>query len=164
MIGAQLDRIDPSFLDDLDASRNALWKVARHLSAVGHEVTVPPTVKRGPDDAIARFADRGDIWIRWRSRRFRVEVKHRPGLRFHDIGSFPYQGETIVDVAHAWDAANPKPVAYYVCNADLTGALLIRGSTFRHWRRESRPDRTRHRIRTFLFCPLCLCNYVQFRD
>jgi hypothetical protein len=154
-----LDEIDPTFVQDLAASEKSVWLVARWMrSEYGLAVTVRPTFVRGDPSVASDYSDSGDLEISQR-----VEVKHRPGLQFCSLDEFPYS-TVIVDVAHAWDNARPKPIAYVICNADITGAIIVDAKrTSSQWIRVTKPDTKRGRERTFYECPKLLCSYAALR-
>jgi hypothetical protein len=142
------ERDDPDFVRDLMASNPHVEKVAAWLRSKGHEAVVRPIQVRDKVENMSKFADDGDIYIGDR----RVEVKRR-GLRFTCADDFPYP-TVIVDVAHAWDRADPKPEAYILTNEAATHCMIIRDQTSMHWRRVTKMDRFKKRERTFLECPI----------
>jgi hypothetical protein len=143
-----LDAVDPHFARDLENSQDAVWHVARWLSGRGHHVTVRATHLRPDPSRLREYSDQGDLEIIQR-----VEVKHRPDLQFTSKSDFPYPS-VIVDVAHAWDNAKPKPYAYVILNAPMTVGIVVLGSSAGKWTREETWDRKRNRKRVFYHCPL----------
>lgn len=82
---ARYERDDPSFLEDLEKSKTAVWKAAQWLSSRGFHVTVRATIARPSADAMEEFADCGDLEIIKR-----VEVKQRRNLRFTSAEDYPF--------------------------------------------------------------------------
>ena len=156
-----LDTRDPTFVEDLLKSDKAVWSVARHLRLRGATITLPPITIRGDDEDISDCSDHGDMTVTWRGRDYLVEVKHRPDLTFRRLSDFPYP-TIIVDTQHHWEALEVKPHSYYVCNADLTGAVVVTSATADRWVPVEKWDTKRNRARKFLECPLILCQYREF--
>lgn len=152
---SDFERLDPRFIEDLAASERAVWIVAQYLQRKGKPVSVEPMRVRDNIEDMAEFADHGDLTIRER-----IEVKHRNELNFNAPHEFPYPS-IIVDVAHAWDRAFPKPMGYFITNADITAAFYVSGSTAKHWKKTTKFDNARRRERTFYECPLQLCKFVR---
>lgn len=134
-----LDKIDPTFKDDLENSKVAVDAVARWLCNAGYPVVTQPTFVRPDTDSRHEFADGGDLGVIQR-----VEVKHRPTISFTSKEDFPYD-TVIVDVKHSWDNARPKPFAYVICNAELTHCLFISSRTSDKWTIVTRESRGRPR-------------------
>jgi hypothetical protein len=145
---AELERDDPGFVKDLKESETTVWIVARFFQQRGENVTVRG--RRIRDDAKDRheFADRGDLEIQGR----RVEVKRR-GIPFTGPSDFPFPS-IIVDVAHTWDNADPKPALYMIVNQAGTVAARVNGSTHPTWTTKSRYDGRLSRERLFYECPI----------
>jgi hypothetical protein len=144
---------DPNFIEDLEDSKEFVWMAARWLSELGYNVTIKPTFVRPSVENMGEYSDNGDLEIVQR-----VEVKHRPDIEFTSKESFPYP-TIIVDVAHVWDRAKPKPFAYIIFNADASGCLVVKGSTNNRWEKVSKFDTKKNRQREFYECPLELCEY-----
>lgn len=147
------DAIDPGFPEDLRASNESVWAAARILQEKGHMVAIPPQVCRDKSENMAEFGDSGDLMLIQR-----VEVKHRQ-LEFTCAEDFPYS-TIIVDVAHAWDRADPKPVFYMIFNASKTHLAIVRKESSAHWERVTKHDSKRHRERTFYECPVRFARFL----
>lgn len=145
-----IDTTDPTFVSDLLNSQNAVWKVAKWLNIQGYNITVRPTAIRPDASQMASYADQGDLEIIQR-----IEVKQRPDLHFTCRDDFPYP-TVIVDVCHTWDKAIVKPYAYIICNAEVTAALIVLGSTRKQWTQVTKYDTKRNRERHFYECPISL--------
>jgi hypothetical protein len=152
------NRDDPSFPSDLEESQIAVWRVARWLVERGNNVTVRATHVRDTLENMADFSDEGDIEIVQR-----VEVKRRPDIEFRSRETFPYDS-IIVDVAHAWDRARPKPFTYIILNASRTYAAIVRGETFKWWTKTKKRDRFKKRDRTFYECPIEHVTFISLAD
>jgi hypothetical protein len=151
---SRLDVDDPTFAEDLLYSHGVVLLVARFLGARGHSVHIPGLRIRPDVSHLSDYADGGDLFVCQR-----VEVKQRR-FDFSGRGNYPYQTVT-VDVAHAWDRANPKPAAYYIVNHDGTHAAIVRASTASKWVKVSKTDRQKNRVRQFYECPLELVSFVE---
>jgi hypothetical protein len=139
---------DPNFVQDLKDSCKHVAKVAEWLRSTGKSVKVNPIHIRDNVRNMSQFADGGDIEVDGK----RVEVKQRR-VRFFSRESFPYE-TIIVDAAHIWDKADPKPVAYILTNEEVTGCLIVKADTFEHWTRLEKWDRFKNRNRFFYECPI----------
>lgn len=149
-----LDDTDPLFPEDLAASNEHVWKVARWFQSVGIAAAVQPIRLRPTPEERGEYGDNGDLLIVQR-----VEVKQRR-FDWSGRGDFPYP-TIIVDVCHSWDRAFPKPYAYVITNESVTQAIIVLGSTAGAWKRESRFDGRIGRMRDFYECPL---EHAQFRS
>jgi hypothetical protein len=118
---------DPTFPQDLLASTRAVDRVARWLRGFGKAVTIQPLKLRPDISRAPEFSDKGDLRVDGD----RIEVKHR-SLRFTGPHDFPFPS-IIVDVAHAWDNAHPKPAPYVILNQPLTHAAIVPGSPWAPW-------------------------------
>jgi hypothetical protein len=118
-------------------------------------VTIRSLQVRPSVDEMAKYADVGDLEIVQR-----VEVKRRLDIDFDDRESFPFP-TVIVDVAHTWDKARPKPFAYLIFNASMTCCCIVMGTTSLHWQRVEKSDRAKKRTRTFYECPVQYCHFVR---
>ncbi len=153
----QFDVIDPTFVKDLTGSEQAVWKVLHYLHSKGKVAGINPLRIRDDVRNMSEFADHGDLWIQER-----IEIKQRPDIDFQQPEDFPYSS-IIVDVAHAYDRAFPKPYVYFVCNASLTAAFVIMGNTSKHWTKVEKFDNARQRKRTFYECPLKHTKFVRLK-
>lgn len=154
---AHYEQNDATFIDDLKESQQYVWRAAQWLSTLGYNVTVRPVQIRPHVGQMSEYADSGDLEIIQR-----VEVKRRPSLRFTCREDYPYP-TAIVDVAHTWDNARPKPYAYIVFNGDASACLVIKGATSRHWVKTVKHDRAKSRERTFYECPVEYCQFYQMQ-
>ena len=139
---------DASFVQDLLNSQSHVLKVANWLKACGYDPEVAEVRVRDKVENMRAFTDNGDLFVHGE----RIEAKQRM-LKFSSKESFPYP-TIIVDVAHAWDRAEKKPIAYILTNEDTTNCLVVLGSTFESWKKVSKWDRAKKRIRYFYECPV----------
>ena len=150
---SQYDRDDPNFVRDLQASQKHVQIVAAWLISKGLTVDVLPIKIRPDVNQMNEYADDGDILVsKYNGKKHRVEVKQRK-LKFTSIHDFPYPS-IIIDVAHTWDRADPKPAAYILTNIDTTVAIVIKSKTSNKWIRKQKWDRFKKRNRIFLECPV----------
>jgi hypothetical protein len=148
-----LDQRDPTFVDDLMKSPEAVAVAARWLAEEwGLKVEVPEIKCRPDVSQFSEYSDDGDLFIHQK-----IEVKRR-SLKFSSLETYPYP-TAIVDNCHAWDRARPKPYAYFLFNHDLTGFLLCKTSTRPHWKKHTGYQEKRGRVRSVYLCPVELCEY-----
>jgi hypothetical protein len=156
-----LNDTDPTFVDDLEASQEAVWHVARWLSnTFKQQVSVRPVHIR-PDDQLderMKYSDEGDLQIIKR-----VEVKERKGITFTSLKDFPFK-EVIVDVIHSYDNAVIKPYMYVILSADHKYCLVVPSSTRSSWRGEMIMDEHAGRKRGFYLCPINLCTCYAMKE
>ncbi len=147
-----LDRIDPSFTDDLAESVNFVWLAAQWLSKkFGFKVLIPPTLVRPNAEQRSEYSDEGDLEIVKR-----IEVKHRRSIDFTNTEDFPFD-TVIVDVDFAWDKAHPKPEAYIIFDKDGSHCAIVRSKTSPHWVKRAR--QVGGRTRDYYECSV---EYVEF--
>ena len=140
-----LDQTDPTFVADLRESRNAVHRASEWLASLGYPTMVMPSACRPDPSQMSDFSDDGDLQVV-----MRVEVKRR-NINF-TAGNFPYP-TIIVDVAHTWDNASPKPLSYIIFNQDMTSACVVPGHTSTHWVKTKKHDTHKNRERVFYECP-----------
>lgn len=139
---------DPTFVQDLLDSQSHVIRVGNWLEMCGYEVEIADIKVRDDVRNMAKFADNGDLFVSGN----RLEAKQRM-LDFTSREDFPYP-TIIVDVAHTWDKADQKPLAYILTNKETSCALVVLGSTFEHWKKVNKWDRQKKRHRTFYECPI----------
>jgi hypothetical protein len=149
-----LEKDDPTFPDDLEKSKQAVWVSARHLSNKGNPVTINPTFLRPNIQDKDAYSDNGDL-----SLVLRVEVKWR-NIDFKSREDFPYS-TVIVDVAKTYNNAKPRPYFYMIVNKDLSGYLLVACNTDKNWVTAKRFDSHVGRERLYWECPIALCSYQE---
>lgn len=147
------DRDDPTFVRDLLQSEQHVDIVARWLYGSGYNPVVPPISVRDDPNNMRAFADGGDIFVG----QSRIECKQR-GLRFTCARDFPYR-TIIVDVAHAWDNANPKPHLYVLTDVPIVHCVVVRSKTSTRWIRTQKRDWQKRRDRCFYECPIVHCEF-----
>jgi hypothetical protein len=145
---SQYEIDDASFVDDLLNSESHVAKVASWLRKCGYKPEVSKIRIRDNVENMNEFSDDGDLFVSDN----RIEAKQRM-LDFDSKESFPYQ-TIIVDVAHTWDRAEQKPLAYILTNKEITCCLVVLGSTFDCWNKISKWDRFKKRHRVFYECPI----------
>jgi hypothetical protein len=101
-------------------SHRSVWHVARWLCEVqGQDILMFPPPKDDPD--------RGDIY----ANDLRVEVKAIT-RDFFRPEEWPFP-EIFICRADTYDAADPKPVAFFTCNPALTFAAMVKTQESREW-------------------------------
>ncbi len=101
------DENHEKFLGHLEASKDAVWIIARWYWGQGHEVMIPPTKAAPARKDWQEFADGGDLFVNGK----RIEVKNI-GYDFTCLDDWPFPN-FFVCAKHAWDNADPKP--YRIC-------------------------------------------------
>lgn len=145
---------DPTFIEDLRASRRSVEIVAQWLSGRGHPVIVRPVFERPSFKEMHRYSDNGDLEILQR-----IEVKQRM-LDFTSRESYPYD-TLFVDNRHTYDDAHPKPFAYVILNRAMTHAFIVECRSDKHWDVVERFDHKVQRTDTLYECPIALATFVE---
>jgi hypothetical protein len=146
-----LDELDPTFVDDLQASQAAVWRVAQWLTGCGNTVTVRAVRVRPTAAEWSDYTDNGDLELVQR-----CEIKQRR-LAFTSHDDFPFD-EIIVDTARKWDTAHPKPWRYFILNAAGTVAIVLDGTSAKHWHTRTVSHRGRDQV--VYTCPLDRVRFI----
>ena len=154
---ADYEKNDPGFVQDLIDSQESVLLAAKWLLNRGFRVTVNPTKIRPSVDKMSEYSDGGDLEISER-----VEVKAR-SISFTCKEDFPFP-TIIVDVAHAWDKASPKPALYLLFNKDKTHIAIVKRSTSSKWVKSEKADKLKGRSRSFYECPISLVEFCSVRQ
>ena len=157
-----LDDIDPTFTEDLALSQEAVWLAARILNKLGIPAVPTPLRVRPTPEERNQYADSGDITIVQN-----VETKQRFSVSFTCAEDYRGKNGTkydtvMVDVAHHFDQAHPKPWGYMIFNEDMSAWAWVPGSTHRKWIKKTLPMRGRQR--TCYFCPIGLCKFYRVEE
>jgi len=146
------EKNDSSFVEDLQNSQQYVWQAAKWLSDSGYNVTIRPVEIRPDVSQMREYSDCGDLEIIQR-----IEVKHRT-LDFTCKDDYPFD-TVIVDVAHTYDKARPKPFAYIIFNKQATHCLIVENKSRKQWIKRTTLDKVKKRERTFYECPIELCSF-----
>jgi len=157
-----LDDVDPTFARDLEESKKAVQVAVEVLLRAGIPAVSNPVVLRPDVRRRMEYSDKGDIVAALSGGPVRVESKHRPKLAFTDRRSFPWPS-IIVDVAHCWDNADPKPLVYFIFNSGLTHYGLVWGESSPSWTKADAYDNHANRVRPFYYCPTELVDFMEVR-
>jgi len=122
------------FLQHLEESQGAVWRVASWLNGRGHTTTLSPSSSAPTHGEWKKHADVGDLFIH-----LRVEVKHL-SAKFSCREDWPFRSNFIVCAKHAWDRAEPKPYAFIFLSSDSKSLAVVMGSSSDQWRVEERTD------------------------
>jgi hypothetical protein len=148
------EKDDPHFINDLRESKRAVEVVANLIRSFGKNVNVFPVKERPSVEEMGSYSDNGDLEIiEDEKENKRIEVKQRKSLKFNNLNDFPYK-TIIVDVCHTFDKADPKPYAYFILNNAMTTALVINTNSSIYWKKVSKMDKFKNRIRDFYECPI----------
>jgi len=148
---------DPDFVEDLKRSDKHVDKVVAWLKAKGIHAVKRPLRIREKIEEMSKFSDKGDIEAVVNGSLQRIEAKQR-FIKFTSKEDFPYD-TIIVDVAHAWEKANPKPMAYILTNRSCTVCLVVSTKTSDRWIKKKRWDSKKRRMRVFYECPIELTKF-----
>ncbi len=145
-----LDRIDPTFKDDLYVSRIAVYTAVHWLNNRGHTVVIPPNLTRPEAKDRLDYSDFGDLQVAFGKKGLRtladfhaletVEVKQRftserhpnKSMDFHSVEEFPWP-TVLVGIKKHYDKLDPEPVSTICFNETLTGCLIIKKETRKQW-------------------------------
>ncbi len=137
-----LDKIDPTFTDDLYVSRIAVYTATHWLNNRGHTVVCPPNKTRPEAKDRVDYSDYGDLQVALGKDGIRcahevesletVEVKQRfnnekyPNIdmNFQSRDAFPYP-TVIVGLVNHYDKLDPEPIMTIIFNESLTGCLTV---------------------------------------
>ncbi len=137
-----LDKIDPTFTDDLHVSRIAVYTATHWLNDRGHTVICPPNKTRPEAKDRVDYSDYGDLQVALGKDRLRditdfenletVEVKQRfnnakypnVDMNFQSRDAFPYP-TVIVGLVDHYDKLVPEPLMTIIFNESLTGCLTV---------------------------------------
>ena len=144
-------------------SWDPVWIVARYLHGLGNLwVRVPPLIIRPDFVSRAGYGDIADLEVckiggtKWTP----VEVKGRT-LVFDSRETYPYE-TIILDRSDKADKA--EAYAYFILNASLSCAALIRGDTKPSWiGPKTYTDRSKGYDFTSYECPKALAEFITLR-
>jgi hypothetical protein len=153
------DELDPTFKQDLMASDRAVWIVARFLRYRGYSIILPPIRVRPTLEQINAYTDDSDIQAEKNGVGRFYDVKHRPKLRFTSTKDYPFD-DVMLDTVRSWTHKKPKPIAYFIVNADCTGALVFATEDSDKWDTREKYMKGYQRRTTCVFAPPELGSYV----
>lgn len=119
------------FINRLDKSRPAVFRVAEYLHKSGFTVTIPAIHFTPSAERHAEFLDDGDIFAEKNNEKHRIEVKHID-TDFHDLESWPYK-ITLVSNVKTVERANNSVTAYIIVNKPMTHIGIIWKKTKEKW-------------------------------
>lgn len=154
---AHIDRADPSFEADLQGSKKSVVAAMLWLNEQGFSVIMPrPLPIRENINDICKYSDDGDFFVQ-----LPVEVKHRPNLQFTCAEDFPFP---TVMLDRKDRVVGVRPWLYITLNGPMTHAVIVRGSTSKHWVLKGRFHGARGRYRTKYECPVELATFRDIRS
>ena len=119
------------FVRDFNRSKKSVRKVARALRRQGFKVRVPPMELTGIPDIC-------DIYMQVNGELKQAEVKHSRTLTFTSLDDINYK-EVMIDSDYRIENREPgKLYAYFLCNKDLTKALIVKNYTRHLWHKEKK--------------------------
>lgn len=151
----QLDVIDPTFVEDLDRSHEAVRLVAEFLTSRGHPVVLQPTWVRPDASVRGNYRDGGDLYLQQR-----IEVKRRT-FDFTSRSDYPHPSAT-VDVCELFDQKRPVPHVYVICSYNMQHAAFVDVARSRKFWTTFAP-KARGRVRELYLCPLDHISFARLR-
>ena len=155
----ELDITDPTFPEDLKGSIHSMRAVQKWVRECwGIETTLDP-LKCRPDPAVrSDYSDNGDLIVNGTGQV--IQVKHRPDDQFDNVAQFvAIYGYPIIDKVYLADRITAWK--YFICNADITGALLLDVETTRDkWIKKY--TRSRNSFHDHYLASPSLFQYVNF--
>ena len=173
---SDLDKIDPTFKEDLAVSRKAVYIAAHWMNNRGHVVIIPPNKVRPEAKDRVDFSDFGDLQVLLGEDTINslahiksletVEVKQRfnnpkypnANMDFKSRGDFPYD-TVMVGIKKHYDKLDPEPMFTIVFNESLTGCLTIQKASKEEWTTTERFVEKNGRKNTCYECPRYLTTY-----
>lgn len=145
---AYLMNVDPTFAEDLADSYKAVMRAIFLFGEEGYKVMLPPiTINEGGDD--------GDFFVL-----MPVSIKHLT-REFNSLESYPFD-TVFVGTVSSTDAMLPGPWMTMCFNPDLSGAIIISGTSRPHWTIVERTSRGR--MRKFYQVHKKHCHYRSFKN
>lgn len=147
------------FVNRLQKSRAAMFRVAEWLHLQGVSVTIPAikVVPEGEDNE--PYYDSGDIHCECPKRgSFIVEVKHLT-TDFTGKHDWPHK-ETIVSNVGTVDRNWGKIKAYILVNKSMTHAIFVNGDTSEKWTKRQIFAKNTNKTEWFYVCPI---DFVSFK-
>lgn len=153
------DQTHAWFLRELTKSTAAVMVVASYFVRRGRDVIIRGLKKAPTHGDWEEYADGGDMQVKGKDGYYRrIEVKHL-SVNFTCSQDWPFH-DFIVCAKHSWDAADPKPLAYYILPKNMTHAAICMGETSKSWTVKTRRDsRIKAYSQEFYFCPLDLVTF-----
>ncbi len=173
-----LDKIDPTFKEDLYISRIAVYTAVHWLNNRGHTVAVPPNQTRPKAKDRLDYSDFGDLQVASGKNGLRtladfhaletVEVKQRftnpkypdKSMDFQSREEFPWP-TVLVGIKKHYNKLDPEPLFTIVFNESLTGALIIHRTTRKNWTVWEKHVDKNGRKQTCYECPKHLTNFYK---
>lgn len=154
-----LDETDPTFVDDLLFSQEAVWIMAKWFSNRGFDACIPATKIRPDPSQRREFSDSGDLFIWQGNKEYKIEVKRRK-IEFSSKNDFPYK-TIIVNRTYLWDDADVKPYAHVILNQSGTAFFQVSSDTADRWTKTIRDNKKANRPMEFYECPIELCGFYK---
>jgi len=147
------------FVNNLDLSEPARFKVALHLVKKGVTVTIPPMTKAKSYEDRMNHVDEGDLYINPPMLiGDRMEVKQLT-TQFTCERDWPYP-KFFVCAKHSFDNADPIPHAYILLAKDEKNMAVVHSSTHPSWTSMMVKDgRYKNMIQDTYVCPTNLIKW-----
>jgi hypothetical protein len=135
-----------SFVDALEKSRSAVFRVAEWLHRHGKEIVIPPirVVPKGGN--ASEYVDKCDLYAGGD----RIEVKHK-NINFTSEKDFPWD-TVIVSNAKTIERNWGLITAYIVVNNKMTHAMIITSDKKDLWWKEKLKPKNKTGEEEFYFC------------
>tara|TARA_B100000902_G_scaffold393892_1_gene449056 strand:- start:108 stop:587 length:480 start_codon:yes stop_codon:yes gene_type:complete len=152
-----------NFLDRLENSKPAVFKVGSFIKSKGYKIDIPKTECAPNASEHEKYADKGDLtyYGKYTNSKNRIEVKHL-GVQFTNSNDWVYGKHFFVCAKHSYDNAVPKPSCYFILNKSLTHFAIVKCETVKHWTTQMKQDKERNSPETFYKCPLNMIYFGKF--
>ena len=145
------------FVSDLEASREAVLRVASFLQLRGRHVTLPAHFITPSENERYDYQDTCDLFI---SQGHQIKQSSR---EFDSIDSFGFNMITVDERYKIEKQLKTPPIGYWIVNKSRTGAIFIPWTTREKWDTYTAPDPLQNgRNCEFVRCPKSECKYISF--
>lgn len=145
------------FTEDLEASRDAVLAVAKHIQSSGRDVVLPVHAVTPCENERFNYQDQCDL---------KVAMPHQikqSSRSFQSVEEFGFPMVTVDERYKIEKQEGAPPYAYWIVNKDRTGAIVILWSTKDQWDTYTSNDATQGgRACDFMRCPARYCQFIPF--
>lgn len=145
------------FTNDLEASRGAVFAVARHIQASGRDVILPVHNVTPSESERFNYQDQCDL---------KVAMPHQvkqSSREFQSVEEFGFSMVTVDERYKIEKQEEAPPYAYWIVNKSRTGAIVILWATKSRWDVYTVSDETQGgRSCDFMRCPAEHCRFISF--
>jgi hypothetical protein len=151
------------FLQRLDNSRPAVFRVAEYLHRLGYALEIPAINYAPNAGAFIDYVDKGDIIITTQEGEKQIIEVKNPDKNFTDKQDWINFKLDTVFLGNKASVERQKiiPEAYFIVSNNLTHAIIVHKNTRKHWNITEKKAKNTGNVEHFYECPL---KYVIFRD